>query len=141
MTLQKELAIAILESESSPRCPAIIKDVTCRRYCNSDIATKMAAMEHTFLSSFTKLAFVVAAHMLPSFGTCSSAILTKWSNASVLKKSNVSEANKVKSIFGLTLVIWLDSCSLDKLPFESQLYMRLCTLSFPLGLHRYVVVL
>ena len=44
VTVVIEVAMVALESASAPRCPTIITDTTCRRYCNTDTATIGAAM-------------------------------------------------------------------------------------------------
>jgi len=57
--------MAALESASAPRCPTIITDTTCRRYCNTDTATIGAAIQPAFFSSWTNPSHVIA-HFLSS---------------------------------------------------------------------------
>jgi len=53
VTSAKEVAIATPEKETStPRCPTIMSDTTCRRYCETVTATIGAAMELILFSSW-----------------------------------------------------------------------------------------
>ena len=49
------MAMAVLERASSPRCPTIITDTTCTKYCDRTTATMGAAKQPSlFTSSHTK---------------------------------------------------------------------------------------
>ncbi|KAL4324365.1 hypothetical protein GQ457_11G005240 [Hibiscus cannabinus] len=67
VTLQNAVAMATPDSASSPRCPAIIIDTTCKRYCDSATATNGAATKLNFLSSSTATSHVSISLILPPF--------------------------------------------------------------------------
>lgn len=53
VTAQKEMAMAVLERKSSPRCPTIINEMTCRKYWDKFTATMGPAMQLSFFTSST----------------------------------------------------------------------------------------
>lgn len=61
-TLVRAVAVATLESESWPRCPTIITDTTCRRYCSTVTVTIGAAIVPAFFSSSMMALLVIIIH-------------------------------------------------------------------------------